>query len=159
MTKTQQGSRFTKRVGVYLRVSASEQTTTNQRRELYAVAKRHGWSVVQVFEDAGISGAKGRNDRPALDALLKSVARRDRASNAVSRIQVEDRSQRRIPPPQSVDSEVDDEKRSACSGQTCSYSTRNTFMTEVRRFQAVNSARSAFASFRSRVSNPSVNQP
>jgi DNA invertase Pin-like site-specific DNA recombinase len=33
--------------------------------------------VVQVFEDAGISGAKGRNDRPALDALLKSVARRE----------------------------------------------------------------------------------
>jgi DNA invertase Pin-like site-specific DNA recombinase len=30
-----------------------------------------------VFEDAGISGAKGRKDRPALDALLKSVARRE----------------------------------------------------------------------------------
>ena len=36
-----------------------------------------GWSVVQVFEDAGISEAKGRKDRPALDALLKSVARRE----------------------------------------------------------------------------------
>jgi len=33
--------------------------------------------VVQVFEDAGISGAKGRKDRPALDALLKTVARRE----------------------------------------------------------------------------------
>ena len=33
--------------------------------------------MVQVFEDAGISGAKGRKDRPALDALLKSVARRE----------------------------------------------------------------------------------
>jgi DNA invertase Pin-like site-specific DNA recombinase len=33
--------------------------------------------VVQVFEDAGISGAKGRDDRPALDALLKAVARRE----------------------------------------------------------------------------------
>jgi DNA invertase Pin-like site-specific DNA recombinase len=33
--------------------------------------------VAQVFEDAGISGAKGRKDRPALDALLKSVARRE----------------------------------------------------------------------------------
>jgi DNA invertase Pin-like site-specific DNA recombinase len=30
-----------------------------------------------VFEDAGISGAKGRKDRPALDALLKSVSRRE----------------------------------------------------------------------------------
>jgi predicted site-specific integrase-resolvase len=44
-----------KRVAIYLRVSTSEQTTANQRRELQVVAKRHGWSVVQVFEDAGIS--------------------------------------------------------------------------------------------------------
>ena len=70
MTKTQ-GKKVAKRVAIYLRVSTTEQTTTNQRRELYAVAKRHGWSVVQVFEDTGISGAKGRKDRPALDALLK----------------------------------------------------------------------------------------
>ena len=70
MTKSQ-GKRVSKRVAIYLRVSTTEQTTTNQRRELHAVAKRHGWSVVQVFEDAGISGAKGRKDRPALDALLK----------------------------------------------------------------------------------------
>jgi DNA invertase Pin-like site-specific DNA recombinase len=76
MTKTR-GSRVSKRVAIYLRVSTSEQTTTNQRRELHAVAKRHGRSVVQVFEDAAISGAKGRKDRPALDALLKSVARRE----------------------------------------------------------------------------------
>jgi DNA invertase Pin-like site-specific DNA recombinase len=72
-----QGKRVSERVAIYLRVSTIEQTTTNQRRELHAVAKRHGWSVVQVFEDAGISGAKGRKDRPALDALLKCVARRE----------------------------------------------------------------------------------
>ena len=59
MTKTQ-GKRVSKRVAVYLRVSTTDQTTTNQRRELHAVAKRHGWSVVRVFEDGGISGAKGR---------------------------------------------------------------------------------------------------
>jgi hypothetical protein len=29
----------------------------NQRRELEAVAERHGWSVVSAFEDAGISTA------------------------------------------------------------------------------------------------------
>jgi Resolvase, N terminal domain len=73
----QQGKRTAKRVAIYLRVSTHEQTTTNQRRQLRAVAKRHGWSVVQVFEDAGISGAKDRKDRPALDALLKAVARRE----------------------------------------------------------------------------------
>jgi DNA invertase Pin-like site-specific DNA recombinase len=33
--------------------------------------------VVRVFEDAGISGAKDRNERPALDAMLKAVARRE----------------------------------------------------------------------------------
>ena len=76
MAKTE-GKRVSKRVAIYLRVSTTEQTTTNQRRELHAVAKRHGWSVMQVFEDAGISGAKGRKDRPALDALLKSVARHE----------------------------------------------------------------------------------
>jgi DNA invertase Pin-like site-specific DNA recombinase len=49
-----------KRVGIYLRVSTSEQTTDNQRRELAAVAARHDWDVIAVFEDAGIFGAKGR---------------------------------------------------------------------------------------------------
>jgi DNA invertase Pin-like site-specific DNA recombinase len=76
MTKIQ-SKRVSKRVAIYLRVSTTEQTTSNQRRELHAVAKRHGWSVMQAFEDAGISGAKGRKDRPALDGLLKSVARRE----------------------------------------------------------------------------------
>jgi DNA invertase Pin-like site-specific DNA recombinase len=66
-----------KRVALYLRVSTSEQTTKNQRRELEAVAKRHGWQVVSVFEDAGVSGAKGRNARPGLDALMKAVTRRE----------------------------------------------------------------------------------
>jgi DNA invertase Pin-like site-specific DNA recombinase len=33
--------------------------------------------VVQIFEDAGISGAKGRSQRPGLDALMKAVARRE----------------------------------------------------------------------------------
>ena len=33
--------------------------------------------MVEVFEDTGISGAKGRDKRPGLDRLLKAVARRD----------------------------------------------------------------------------------
>jgi DNA invertase Pin-like site-specific DNA recombinase len=65
-----------KRVAIYLRVSTGEQTTENQRRELEEVAERHGWRVVEFFEDAGISGAKGRDKRPGLDRLLKAVARR-----------------------------------------------------------------------------------
>ena len=66
-----------KRVAFYLRVSTGEQTTANQRRELEAVAARAGWSVVAVFEDAGISGAKGREQRPGYDALLRAVTRRE----------------------------------------------------------------------------------
>jgi DNA invertase Pin-like site-specific DNA recombinase len=57
-----------KRVGIYVRVSTlNGQTTDNQRRELEAVAKRSGWNVVEVFEDNGVSGAKGRDKRPAFD--------------------------------------------------------------------------------------------
>jgi DNA invertase Pin-like site-specific DNA recombinase len=66
-----------KRVAIDLRVSTGEQTTKNQRRELEAVAAHMGWTVTAVFEDAGISGAKGRDDRPAYDALLKAVTRRE----------------------------------------------------------------------------------
>jgi DNA invertase Pin-like site-specific DNA recombinase len=62
-----------KRIALYLRVSTSKQETSNQRRELQAVAKRSGWQIVKVYEDNGISGAKGRHERPGLDALLKAV--------------------------------------------------------------------------------------
>src|ERR1700729_1753601 len=62
-----------KRVAIYLRVSTSKQETSNQRRELEAVAARSGWQIVKVFQDAGISGAKGRDKRPGVDALLKAV--------------------------------------------------------------------------------------
>ena len=35
-----------------------------------------GWDVVEVYSDAGISGAKGRNGRPGLDSMLKDASRR-----------------------------------------------------------------------------------
>ena len=65
------------RVAFYLRVSTGEQTTDNQMRELKAVATHRGWNVVAIFEDAGVSGAKGRDKRPGLDKLLKAVTRRE----------------------------------------------------------------------------------
>ena len=67
----------TKRVALYVRVSTDHQTIKNQERELEAVAERHGWSVVAIFKDQGISGAKGRRERPGLDKLLLGVARRE----------------------------------------------------------------------------------
>lgn len=66
-----------KRVAMYLRVSTKEQSTENQRRELEAVAERAGWQVVKVYEDAGISGANGREKRPGLDDMLRAAGRRE----------------------------------------------------------------------------------
>jgi DNA invertase Pin-like site-specific DNA recombinase len=69
---------LSKRVAIYVRTStANGQTTKNQERELQAVAKRHGWEVVTVYKDQGISGAKGRDKRPGLDRLMQAVARRE----------------------------------------------------------------------------------
>ena len=66
------------RVALYLRVSTTNsQTTENQRLELQQVADRSGWEVVRIYEDEGVSGAKGRGQRPGLDALMKDAARRD----------------------------------------------------------------------------------
>ena len=64
------------RVALYLRVSTGNQNTENQRHDLERVAALRGWHVVEVFADDGISGSKGRIDRPALDSLLKSALQR-----------------------------------------------------------------------------------
>jgi DNA invertase Pin-like site-specific DNA recombinase len=65
-----------KRAVLYLRVSTIEQTTANQERELRQAAERAGWEVVKVYKDHGISGAKGRDKRPAFDALCRDANRR-----------------------------------------------------------------------------------
>ena len=59
------------------RVSTDHQTIKNQDRELRAVADRHGWEIVATFKDEGISGAKGRDERPGLNKLLQGVARKE----------------------------------------------------------------------------------
>src|SRR5882724_5782542 len=66
-----------KRVALYVRASTDGQTVANQSRELEEAASRHGWQVVEVFADEGISGAKGRDQRPAFDRLCAGIARRD----------------------------------------------------------------------------------
>jgi len=66
-----------KRAAIYARVSTDGQTTENQLRELRLVAERNGWQIVQEFVDQGISGAKGREQRPAFDALWKGAVRRE----------------------------------------------------------------------------------
>ena len=65
-----------KRAVLYLRVSTLEQTTANQERELREIAARMGCEIVKVYKDHGISGAKGRDKRPAFNALLRDAAQR-----------------------------------------------------------------------------------
>jgi DNA invertase Pin-like site-specific DNA recombinase len=64
------------RAALYLRVSTVDQDTERQERELRQVATARGWDVVEVYADNGISGAKGRDKRPAFDQLQKDAARR-----------------------------------------------------------------------------------
>ena len=67
-----------KRVALYLRVSTNNgrQTVDNQQRELEAVAECSGWEIVATFSDK-ISGAKGRDRRPGLEALMRGATARE----------------------------------------------------------------------------------
>ena len=65
-----------KKVCLYCRVSTTHQTSENQLRELRGVAERMGYEIVSEFIDNGISGAKSRKDRPALDEMMKLATQR-----------------------------------------------------------------------------------
>ena len=71
----------TTKVALYCRVPTSTdkhgQTTENQLQELRKVADRNGWQIIQEFVDHGISGAKGRDQRPAFDEMCKGVIRKE----------------------------------------------------------------------------------
>ena len=67
---------MTRRAALYLRVSTDKQTVENQEIQLRQIAERRGWEVVEVYNDAGISGTKGRSDRPGLDQMLNDASRR-----------------------------------------------------------------------------------
>src|SRR5262249_13105799 len=66
----------TKRAALYLRTSHNDRTTENQRLDLVKVAELSGWEIVEVYQDSSISGAKGRDKRPAYDRLLKDATAR-----------------------------------------------------------------------------------
>src|SRR5262245_40083700 len=65
-----------KRAVLYLRVSTIDQTTANQERELREVANRMGREVTRVYKDHGVSGARGRDKRPAFDAMCRDATQR-----------------------------------------------------------------------------------
>ena len=66
-----------KRVALYVRISTDGQSVENQLRELRGVAERHNWQIVGKYVDSGISGAKGRQQRPQFNAVLNGVARKE----------------------------------------------------------------------------------
>lgn len=68
-----------KRAALYVRVSTADrgQTVENQLQPLHEAASRLGWTIVATHRDEGISGAKGRTQRPGLDAMLRQVTRRE----------------------------------------------------------------------------------
>ena len=68
---------MTKRAAIYVRVSTDKQTIENQLQALRQIAQRRGWEIVAQYSDAGISGSKGRKDRPGLDQMLNDAQRRN----------------------------------------------------------------------------------
>jgi len=66
-----------RRCALYVRVSTDHQSTRNQELELGQVAERTGRQIVKTYQAHGISGAKGRDKRPAFDRLCRDAARRE----------------------------------------------------------------------------------
>jgi DNA invertase Pin-like site-specific DNA recombinase len=58
------------KVVIYARVSTNEQTTENQILKLKSVIEKNDWELVEIYQDEGISGAKGRDKRPEFDRIL-----------------------------------------------------------------------------------------
>ncbi len=65
------------KVAIYARVSTNEQTTENQVKELREWSDRAGHEIVTIYDDNGVSGAKGREYRTEFDKLLKAAIRRE----------------------------------------------------------------------------------
>jgi DNA invertase Pin-like site-specific DNA recombinase len=65
---------MTRRVAIYARVSTNkDQTVENQTMYLTEWCEGRHHTLVAVYTDQGISGAKGRDKRPGLDAMLRDA--------------------------------------------------------------------------------------
>lgn len=62
------------RIGIYARVSTTDQTCDNQLLDLRRYAEQRGWTIVGEFVDRGISGTK--DSRPQLDKLMDAARKR-----------------------------------------------------------------------------------
>ena len=68
-------SKGKKDVALYARAGTDGQATENQLLELRNVADQNGWRVTREFVDQEISEAKGRDQHPGFDAMLRAVRR------------------------------------------------------------------------------------
>ena len=68
---------------IYARVSTNGQDTENQISQLREVAERKGWKIIKVYVDHGISGSKGRDQRPQFDALIKDATKTRRPFDVI----------------------------------------------------------------------------
>jgi DNA invertase Pin-like site-specific DNA recombinase len=66
-----------KKCAIYSRVSTDSQTTENQTRELRDYAARMGYEIVTEISDNGISGSKGKKDRPGYARLCEMICRKE----------------------------------------------------------------------------------
>ncbi len=62
---------------LYARVSTANQTVENQLIELRAAAHRMNCTIKKEILDHGISGAKGRIDRPGFDEIFRMIQRKE----------------------------------------------------------------------------------
>jgi len=66
-----------KKAAIYARVSTDLQTTDNQLLQLRAYAARMDYQIVAELADNGISGSKGKKDRPAFARLSEMICRKE----------------------------------------------------------------------------------
>ena len=62
------------RVGLYARVSTTDQNCSQQLRDLKAYCRARGWIVEGEYVDHGVSGKKAQ--RPAMERLMEAARRR-----------------------------------------------------------------------------------
>ena len=65
-----------KKIAIDARASPEKQSCENQLIELRAVAERSGYEIVSEYIDEGISGAKSRQDRSALNSMMNAATQR-----------------------------------------------------------------------------------
>ena len=61
-------------VGIYARCSTTHQNVENQLQAIRQYCKQHGLKIHKEYVDNGVSGARSRNERPALKTLLKDAS-------------------------------------------------------------------------------------